>query len=83
MNFISPMMWFFVVYPFLSIFLFGIIGTLMFKKHALWLMPAAVLLSLLVFMLYFEAFGLDFVIWLVLFPLLTLLSGALTYWMRH
>ncbi|RPJ98664.1 hypothetical protein BSBH6_04193 [Bacillus subtilis] len=82
MSFFSPMMLFFVVFPFLSFFVFGIAGTLLFQKHGLWSMPLTVLSLLFMFMFFIDSAASDFVIWLILFPLLTLLASGVTLWIK-
>ncbi|WP_322011030.1 hypothetical protein [Bacillus sp. V26] len=80
MSFFSPMMLFFVVFPFLSFFVFGMAGTLLFRKHGLWSMPLTVLCLLVIFMFCIDSASPDFIVWLILFPLLTLLAAMVTLW---
>ncbi|MED0797117.1 hypothetical protein P4T18_06475 [Bacillus inaquosorum] len=82
MSFFSPMMLFFVVFPFLSFFVFGIVGTLLFKKHGLWSIPLTVLSLLVIFMFCIDSATPDFVVWLISFPLLTLLAAVVTLWIK-
>ncbi|MCY9056953.1 hypothetical protein MOE81_03265 [Bacillus inaquosorum] len=82
MSFFSPMMLFFVVFPFLSFFVFGIAGTLLFKKHGLWSMPLTVLSLLVIFMFCIDSATPDFVVWLISFTLLTLLAAVVTLWIK-
>ncbi|MFP7231177.1 hypothetical protein SFC70_04240 [Bacillus subtilis] len=78
MSFFSPMMLFFVVFPFLSFFVFGVAGALLFHKHGLWSMPLTVLSLLVIFMFCIDSAMPDFVVWLISFPLLTLLASGVT-----
>jgi hypothetical protein len=82
MSFFSPMMLFFVVFPFLSFFVFGMAGTLLFRKHGLWSMPLTVLCLLVIFMFCIDSAAPDFIVWLISFPLLTLLAAGVTLWIK-
>lgn len=77
MSIFSPMMMFFIVFPFLSAIVFGIFGTLIFKKHSLWSMPLTVFLILLLFMYTAGSGDSQLISWLISFPLLHLSAGRL------
>ncbi|MCC8354205.1 hypothetical protein [Bacillus sp. AF23] len=75
MSFFSPMMLFFVIFLFCP---FGMAGTLLFRKHGLWSMPLTVLCLLVIFMFCIDSAAPDFIVWLISFPLLTLLAAGMT-----
>ncbi|WP_158003512.1 hypothetical protein [Bacillus halotolerans] len=53
-------------------------GTLLFRKHGLWSMPLTVLCLLVIFMFCIDSAAPDFIVWLISFPLLTLLAAGMT-----
>ncbi|MCY8920779.1 hypothetical protein [Bacillus atrophaeus] len=79
MSIFSPMMMFFIVFPFLSAIVFGIFGTLIFKKHSLWSMPLTVFLILLLFIYTAGSGDSQLISWLIIFPLITFICGAITW----